>query len=388
MISKVKNVAEKLMTDHQRWQKFVRLLRSQGMLASFETEFFCKDESRLWVQVSARIVYDQRSGRIHYFETFIEDISHRKKVEMDISHILETQEKALTNTIQTISKISEIRDPYTAGHQRRVTQLAVAIAREMQLEQPLIEALNTASMLHDIGKAYVPAEILTKPGKLSDAEMRLVRNHPATGYDIVRQIDFQKPIADIILQHHERMDGSGYPNGLKGDAIMKEARILAVADVVEAMATDRPFRTEYGIEKALEEIENKRGTLYDPEAVDACLRLCRHRGFVFSNVLMSTTILGLAKRHQAAQNNTIPFHIITDSRLNTIPFASQQLMPLIKRQTKGRLTSWALFSLNSLTICGIKPIFVSSPRHKAQKSLVKFHSDPRRRLYPILIIIT
>ncbi|HAV10347.1 MAG TPA: hypothetical protein DCX22_01855 [Dehalococcoidia bacterium] len=282
MISRVKNVGERLMVDQQRWQKFVRLLRSQGVLKAFEAELYCKDESKIWVQESARIVYDERSGRIHHFEAFIEDISYRKKAEIEIKEILDKQKKALTNTVQTISKMSEIRDPYTVGHQRRVTQLANAIAYEMQLAQSHIEALNIASILHDIGKAYVPAEILTKPGRLSDAEMELVKNHPRVGHDIVKQIDFQWPIAEIILQHHERLDGSGYPNGLKGDSILLEARILAVADVVEAIASDRPYRPALGIEKALEEIENNRGVLYDSAAVDICLKLCRQKGFVFS----------------------------------------------------------------------------------------------------------
>ncbi len=282
MISKVKNVGERLMVDPQKWHKFVRLLRSQGVLKAFEAELYCKDESKIWVQQSARIVYDERSGRIRCFEAFIEDISYRKKAEAEIRHILDKQEKALTNTVQTISRMSEIRDPYTTGHQRRVTQLASAIAHEMQLDQSHIEALNTASILHDIGKAYVPAEILTKPGKLTDAEMGLVKNHPGVGYDIVRQIDFQGPIAEIILQHHERLNGSGYPNGLKGDTILLEARILAVADVVEAIASDRPYRPALGIEKALDEIANNRGVLYDADAVDACLRLCQQKGFVFS----------------------------------------------------------------------------------------------------------
>jgi HD-GYP domain-containing protein (c-di-GMP phosphodiesterase class II) len=152
----------------------------------------------------------------------------------------------------------------------------------MHLDDYQAKALYVASTLHDIGKFYVPSEILAKPGKLSDAEMNMVREHPATAFDIIKQIAFPWPVAEIILQHHERINGSGYPHNLAGDKIMLEAKILAVADVVEAIASHRPYRPALGIDKALEEIEQNRGILYDAEAVDMCLKLCRHKGFTFA----------------------------------------------------------------------------------------------------------
>jgi HD-GYP domain-containing protein (c-di-GMP phosphodiesterase class II) len=176
----------------------------------------------------------------------------------------------------------EMRDPYTAGHQRRVGKLSSAIATRMSLPADQIDGIRMAADIHDVGKIYVPAEILSKPGQLTEIESSIIRTHPRVGYDILKTIEFPWPIAAIVHQHHERIDGSGYPNGLSGEAILLEARIVCVADVVEAMSSHRPYRPAHGIEMALDEISRGRGRIYDPQAVDACLALFRQDGFSLS----------------------------------------------------------------------------------------------------------
>lgn len=174
-----------------------------------------------------------------------------------------------------------MRDPYTAGHQRRVAELAQAIAKEMALPPKKIEGLYMATSLHDIGKVYVPSEILSKPGRLSEIEIEIIRTHCQAGYDILKNIDFPHQIAQIVLQHHENYDGSGYPGNLSGESILMEARILRVTDVVEAMVFHRPYRPGLGIDKALDEISMNRGILYNANVVDVCLRLFRENHFQF-----------------------------------------------------------------------------------------------------------
>jgi putative nucleotidyltransferase with HDIG domain len=175
----------------------------------------------------------------------------------------------------------EMRDPYTAGHQRRVSKLACAIAREIGLPETQIEGIRMAGEIHDIGKIYVPAEILSKPSKLTDIEFTIIKTHSQVGYDILKNIEFPWPIADIVVQHHERLDGSGYPAHLKGDAILLEANIIIVADVVEAMSSHRPYRPSHGIDKAIAEITQNKGILYDAAVVDHCVRLFRETNFSF-----------------------------------------------------------------------------------------------------------
>ncbi|HEY5556313.1 HD domain-containing phosphohydrolase [Acetobacterium sp.] len=190
--------------------------------------------------------------------------------------------KKLTEAaIGAITIIGEKRDPYTAGHQQRVSKLACAIAKEMGWDESFIEGIRIAGLLHDIGKIAIPIEILSKPGKLSEDEFRLIKVHPKASYDILKDIEFSRPIADIVLQHHERLDGSGYPNGLKGDEICMDARILNVSDVVEAMSSYRPYRPALGLDKALIEIHEHKGTLYDEMVVDTCTRLFTSRIFEF-----------------------------------------------------------------------------------------------------------
>jgi len=208
------------------------------------------------------------------------DITDRKRAEVELKQSVDKFRLALEATIQAMGLTIEMRDPYTAGHQRRVSRLACAIAREMEIAPNQINGLRMAGDIHDIGKIYIPAEILSKPGQLTDIEFTIIKTHPQVGFDILKSIDFPWPVAQIVLQHHERMNGSGYPSGLKGDEILIDARILCVADVVEAMSSHRPYRPSHGIERALEEIEARSGQLYDPSVVRACLRLFRDKGYV------------------------------------------------------------------------------------------------------------
>lgn len=189
--------------------------------------------------------------------------------------------KAMEGIINIVSMMAEIRDPYTADHQRRVARLATAIAREMGLDEHQVEGVRIACLLHDIGKVQVPTEILSKPGRLTEIEFMLIKTHSQVGYDILKTIEFPWPIADIILQHHERVDGSGYPKRLKGDDMLFEAKILAVADVVEAVCSHRPYRPALGLEKAIEAISDGRGTLFDEKVVDACCRVVVRPDFSF-----------------------------------------------------------------------------------------------------------
>jgi putative nucleotidyltransferase with HDIG domain len=183
--------------------------------------------------------------------------------------------------VQAIASIVELRDPYTAGHQRRVAELASAIASEMCLPSNQIEGIQMAAVIHDLGKIAVPAEILSKPTKLKKSEFELIKDHPQAGYKMLKDIAFPWPIARIVQEHHEKIDGSGYPGGLTGDNILLESRILKAADVVEAMASHRPYRPALGIDIALMEIEKNRGTYYDCKVVDVCLNLFRNKGFQF-----------------------------------------------------------------------------------------------------------
>jgi PAS domain S-box-containing protein len=219
------------------------------------------------------------SGRIVRSVGMVQDITERKKAEENLKETLESLRKALGTTIQVMISAIEVRDPYTAGHQIRSSDLARAIATEMGLSQDKIEAIRMAGPIHDIGKLSIPAEILSKPTKLTNIEFSLIKEHVRTGYEMLKDVESPWPLAEIVYQHHERMDGSGYPRNLKGDDILMEARIMAVADVVESMASHRPYRPALGLNAALEEIENNKETLYDADAADACLRLFREKGF-------------------------------------------------------------------------------------------------------------
>ncbi|MBA7585050.1 hypothetical protein ES708_27020 [subsurface metagenome] len=202
------------------------------------------------------------------------DITERKKAE-------ERLKKTFNASIDIISKIIEVKDPYTAGHQQRVSQLATAIAKELNFSKDKIEGVRIASLIHDIGKIGIPTEILSKSIILTDVEFNLVKDHSQIGYNILKSIDFSYPVDQIVLQHHEKLNGSGYPQGLKGDKILLEAKIIGVADVVEAMSSHRPYRPALGVDKALEEISQNKGILYDPEVVNVCIKLFKEKGFKF-----------------------------------------------------------------------------------------------------------
>ncbi len=247
-----------------------------------------KDGRPVDVIMSAVPVYV--AERLVAIYTIYRDVTDLKNVERDLlmsrniaMESYRRMENTWEQTVAVLSAVAESRDPYTAGHQRRVAELAVAIARELMFRQEKVKAIELAARLHDIGKINVPTEILSKPGILSELEMDIIRTHPRTGYEILKDIDLPWNLAEIILQHHEHLDGSGYPAGLKSDDILHEARIITVADVVEAMSSHRPYRPARGIEKALAEIESHSGTRYDPAAVRACLTLFREKGFSFTD---------------------------------------------------------------------------------------------------------
>jgi PAS domain S-box-containing protein/putative nucleotidyltransferase with HDIG domain len=209
------------------------------------------------------------------------DITERKLAEENMRAGLVKLRSTLKAAIDSLASAIEMRDPYTAGHQERVTRLARTIAEEMGVDKERVEAIEIAGIIHDIGKLYVPAEILSKPTKLSDLEYSMIKMHAQVGFTILSKIDFPWPIAQIVHQHHEAINGSGYPQGLSGKDILLEAKILCVADVVEAMSSHRPYRPALGIQAALDEISQKRGILYDREVVDACLKLFRDKNFKF-----------------------------------------------------------------------------------------------------------
>ena len=215
------------------------------------------------------------------------EVAERKQTEKKLKQTSGKLLESVETTIQAMVRIVEKRDPYTAGHQRRVTQLACAIARRMNYSEDQVNALHLAGIIHDVGKIQVPAEILANPDTLSEAEFSIVKTHPLAGYEILDTIEFPWPIAKIIYQHHERMNGSGYPQGLSGEDILLEARVLAVADVVEAMSSHRPYRPALGIDKALAEITQGKGILYDADVVDNCVNLFSDGSFKFEEKVKS-----------------------------------------------------------------------------------------------------
>ena len=231
--------------------------------------------------ISDKIPYRDKKGKVTGVIGLCKDISDWKKSEEELQQSYQKLKKTMDAAIDTMSRIIESKDPYTSGHQQRVSQLATAIAKELNLSPDKIEGIRIASLIHDIGKIGLPTEILSKPTKLTDIEFSLIKGHSQIGYDILKSINFSYPIAQIVLQHHERLNGSGYPNNLKDDEILLEARIIGVADVVEAMSSFRPYRPALGIDKALEEISKNKGILYDPEVVDVCLKLFKEKEFKF-----------------------------------------------------------------------------------------------------------
>jgi len=239
---------------------------------------YCKDGRKIHTLPSVSFLMDPKDKTAGMVVVF-HDITDRKIAEEKLRESYEQLRIVYDSVIDIIGKIVEVRDPYTAGHERRVAKLSVAIAKKLNLPKDQIDAIRTAAKVHDIGKIFIPSEILSKPGKLSKEEFELIKLHPTKGYEILEAIDFPWPIREIVLQHHERIDGSGYPNGIKGEEMLLEAKIIAVSDVVEAMSSHRPYRPAPGLEAALDEITQNRGKLYEPKVVDVCVELFREDSF-------------------------------------------------------------------------------------------------------------
>lgn len=239
-----------------------------------EADIFHEKELNLLMGLADNIVYGIEA---------LHNRVRRNRAEFEVQSSIGKLQKAFKAIVQVLEQTVGIRDPYTAGHQRRVSDLACAIAVEMGLSQDRIDGIRIAGIIHDIGKIHVPAEILSKPKALSSIEFDLVKTHPQVGYDVLKAIDFPWPVAKIVLQHHERIDGSGYPHRLSKNGILLEAKVIGVADVVEAMASHRPYRPSLGIEQALSEISDKRGIKYEASIVDACLKMFREKNFSFKD---------------------------------------------------------------------------------------------------------
>jgi PAS domain S-box-containing protein/putative nucleotidyltransferase with HDIG domain len=269
-----------MIRDPAERDRLMAKLTAQGQLTGEEVATVRADGTPAWKLVNAHLI-DDDTGQGPCIEGTLIDITERKRVHDSLQSDFQRQRKAMEGIIQAMALTIELRDPHTAGHEQRVSQLAAAIAETMEMPEVTVEAIRMTAIIHDIGKIYVPAEILSKPGRLSELEYRLIQMHPQVSFDILKVIDFPWPVAAIVLQHHERLDGSGYPQGLTAEHIRPEARVLAVADVVEAMTSHRPYRPAPGLEAALDEISEFRGRRYDAAAVDAALSLFRERHFTF-----------------------------------------------------------------------------------------------------------
>lgn len=243
-----------------------------------ETKFPRVNGQEMVLWGKANILYDTAGRKVGAIES-IRDITERIEAENQLKQSYDNLQLTLEGTVKALSATTEKKDPYTAGHQARVAGLACAIGEQMGLDRDQIEIIRIAGTVHDIGKIHIPNDIINKPGRINEIERAYIKTHSQVGYDILKTIPFDKPVAATVLQHHERLDGSGYPAGLIGEQITLEARIIAVADVVEAMASHRPYRPALGVKAALDEIVNHRGTLYDPDVVDACWAIFQ-KGYV------------------------------------------------------------------------------------------------------------
>jgi PAS domain S-box-containing protein len=261
-------------------KRFFEKLTGKPLPETQKRRYKRKDGANVFVSVHDAPQIDEK-GKITGMRTTILDITKRVQAEEKLQEAYLQLEQSLEKMVLVIAKIVELRDPYTAGHGRKVAQLACKIAEKMGMSEGEINGIHLASIIHDIGKIYVPIEILSKPAKLSEIEFDIVKTHPDTAYEILKDVDFPWPIANIIRQHHERINGAGYPLGLKGDEILLEAKIIGVADVTESMISFRPYRSALGVKKAVEELQANRGILYDPEATDVCVKLFAEEGFKF-----------------------------------------------------------------------------------------------------------
>jgi len=278
---KKRNVAEHgYAVEHYR-EMFKKEIEEKGTVRGFESLWRRKDGSIMFIREYGRVVRNE-AGEVLCYEGTIEDITDRVKTETLLKESIRQIKRTFNELIETLSEAMNFRDPYTANHEKRVAALSQAIALEMGHPEGFAVILHTAGMLHDIGKIYIPAELLSRPGSLRQEEIELLKVHAEAGWEILKNVSFDQPIAEIVHQHHEKLDGSGYPRGIKGDEIMLEARILTVADIVEAHSSHRPYRPAVSIGDVLADVEKMaaEGKL-DPVVVAACARLFREKGFVF-----------------------------------------------------------------------------------------------------------
>lgn len=258
--------------------RHIRRLSGEVLPSNYTLRLIDNEGRIMWAEMNVTVIeWEKRPATL----IFLKDITEHKMLDEERNESFDRLKKALDATVNAIAMIVETRDPYTTGHQMRVSLLAKAIAEEMELNDTK-DFIVTAAIIHDIGKLSIPTEILSKPIKLSDLEYELIKTHSQSGYNILKDINFPWPVATVILQHHERINGSGYPQNLKGEEILIESRILAVADVVEAISSHRPYRASLGINYALDEISKNRGTLFDEKVVDACLKLFLKKNFTLS----------------------------------------------------------------------------------------------------------
>jgi len=284
--------AEEWLADPELWYKQIHPEDRSRVMQEFFQSYITQEPQRkeyriksksgyfIWVRDES-IIIEGEIGEANFSQGVIIDITECKKAEVELKESYNKIQKILEAIVQTLSSAIEKREPYTAGHQRRVTQLAISICKELGLPEEKIKEIQIGGLLHDLGKIAIPSEFLNRSGKLTKVELSVIRTHPLVGYDIIKDIEFPITIGQILLQHHERLDGSGYPNRLKNEEIAIEARILGVADVVEAMSSHRPYRPAFGIQKALEEISHYKGILYDPDVVEVCIKVFTEKDFHF-----------------------------------------------------------------------------------------------------------
>jgi PAS domain S-box-containing protein len=280
------DIIGKTSIEHNIWdnikdrERLIAGLKKDGEVTNLEAAFRTKSGDICDGLMSSTVI--DLDGVVHIL-SITRNITERKKTEEKLLLTLESLRKSFGATIQVMVSAVGLKDPYTSGHQIRSADLARAIATGMGLSKEITDGIRMAGSIHDIGKLSIPAEILSKPTKLTEIEFSLIKEHPLTGYEILKNVESPWPLAQIVYQHHERMDGSGYPRNLKGNEIIPEARIMAVADVVEAMASHRPYRPALGIEAAIEEIDKNKGILYDGVVADACMRIFREKNYTFAS---------------------------------------------------------------------------------------------------------
>ena len=262
--------------------RFLRKIAGKETTKSGNRTYLRSDGSRIVVSLDDVLEYNERH-EVTAVRTTMVDVTRQRQIEDELKNSFSKLKKTMDDAMRVITRLVEMRDPYTAGHQVRVAQLACAIAKELGLPEDSIERIRIAGLLHDLGKINVPIEILSKPGKISESEFNIIKIHPSIGYEILKEMDFPYPVAETVLQHHERIDGKGYPYGLTGKDILLEAKIIMVSDVVEAMSSHRPYRASKGMKEALKEITKNKGKLYDIKVAKACLGVFNKKIFAFTD---------------------------------------------------------------------------------------------------------